>query len=69
MINTITNSQKTFLFYDGDPWVKKDTLQHFDVTEGSFDGAEVCELVGLYLQNQLKDIIRLFQTTWFSDHN
>ena len=42
MINTIMNSRKAFLFYDGDPWVKKDTLQHFDVTEGSFDGAEVC---------------------------
>ena len=57
MINTITNSQKTFLFYDGDPWVKKDTLQHFDFTESSFDGAEVCEPVGLYLLNQLKNII------------
>ena len=57
MINTIMNSRKAFLFYDGDPWVKKDTLQHFDVTEGSFDGAEVCELVGLFLLNQLEDII------------
>ena len=28
-----------------------------DVTEGSFDGAEICELAGLYLLNQLKDII------------
>ena len=44
MINTIMNSRKAFLFYGGGPWVKKDTLQHFDVTEGSFDGAEVCDL-------------------------
>ena len=44
MNNTIMNSRKAF-------------LQHFDVTEGSFDGAEICELVGLYLLNQLKDII------------
>ena len=43
MNNTIMNSRKAF-------------LQHFDVTEGSFDGAEICELVGLYLLNQLKDI-------------
>ena len=57
MINTIMNSRKAFLFYDGNPWVKKDTLQHFDVTEHSFDGAEICELVGLYLLNQLKDLI------------
>ena len=57
MINTIINSRKAFLFYDDDPWVKKDTWQHFDVTEGSFDGAEACELVGLFLLNQLEDII------------
>ena len=57
LINTITNSRNAFLFYYGDPWVKNDTLQHFDVTEGSFNGAEICELVGLYLLIQLKDII------------
>ena len=42
IINTIINSRKAFLFYDGNPWVKKNTLQHFDVTEGRSDGAEVC---------------------------
>ena len=29
----------------------------FDVTMGSFDGAEVCELVGLYILSLLKEII------------
>ena len=38
MINTLMNSRKAFLFYDGNPWVKKGTLQYLDVTEGSFDG-------------------------------
>ena len=57
MINTIMSLRKAFLFYDGDPWVKKGTLQHFDVTDGSFDGAEVCELVGLFLLSQVGDII------------
>ncbi|GFO31814.1 DNA polymerase [Plakobranchus ocellatus] len=28
----------------------------FDVTMGSFDGAETCELVGLYLLSQLKNL-------------
>ena len=28
----------------------------FDVTMGSFDGAEVCELVGLYLLSQLQHL-------------
>ena len=58
MTNTIMNSWKAFSFYDGDPWVNKDTLQHFHVTEGSFYWAEVCELVDLYLLNQLRDIIK-----------
>ena len=26
MINTIMNLRKVFLFYDGNPWVKKDTV-------------------------------------------
>ena len=59
MVDTIMNARKAFLFFEGNPWVKKDTqtLNHFDVTEGSFDGAEVCELVGLFLLNQLKDLV------------
>ena len=36
---------------------KKDTTEHFDVTEGSFDGVEVSELVGLYLLRKLKDLV------------
>ena len=35
--------------YNGDdPWVKK-TNESFDVTMGAYDGAEICELIGLYL--------------------
>ena len=37
--------------------MKKDTKDNFDVTEGSFDGAEVCELVGLFILCKLKDLI------------
>ena len=29
----------------------------FDVTMGSFDGAEICEIVGLYLLNKLSDLL------------
>ena len=57
MVETILNSRKAFLYFDGDPWIKKGSNEHFDVTEGSFDGAEVCELVGLYLLSKLTDLI------------
>ena len=38
-------------------WVKKDNPD-FDVTMGSYDGAEVCELVGLCLLNLLTNEFR-----------
>jgi hypothetical protein len=41
------------LFTPEGTWVKKNGSL-FDVTMGSYDGAEVCELVGLYLLNQIK---------------
>ena len=43
----IFHSRKSLLFTADKDWVKKDT-NLFDVTMGSFDGAEVCELVGIY---------------------
>ena len=50
-------SRKTLLFSDGEPWVKKDDEDDFGVPLGCYDGAEVCELVGTYLLNQLKVVI------------
>ena len=41
------HSRKSLLFSNNDIWVKKDNL-NLDVTMGSFNGTEVCELVGLY---------------------
>ena len=32
---------------------EKKTGENFDVAMGLFDGAEICELVGLFLLNQL----------------
>ena len=43
------HSRKSLLFDKGKPWRKKDSNCLFDVTMGSFDGAEICELVGLYI--------------------
>ena len=53
VIDTIVLSRKSLLFTNNEIWVKKDNPK-FEVTMGSFDGAEVCELVGLYLLNILK---------------
>ena len=54
IIHTIKHCRKSLLFNKEEVWVKKDNPD-FDVTMGSFDGAEVCELVGLYLLDILKN--------------
>lgn len=48
----IYQCRKTFLFCNGAPWTKIGD-DNFDVPMGSFDGAEICELVGLYLLYKL----------------
>ena len=55
----ILHSRKSFLFStsreneEPTTWTKKDGL--FDVTMGAPDGAEVCELVGLFLLKEVKE--------------
>ena len=57
IINTINHARKSLLFDDNGAWVKKDGNPLFIVTICSFDNAEVCELVGLYLLNKIKPLL------------
>ena len=50
------HARKSFVVKDGKVWVKKNG-KDFDVTMGSPDGAEVAELVGLYLLNKVKKVL------------
>ena len=50
------NSKHSLLFSKGQPWEKRNSTSNFDVTMGSYDGAETCELVGVYLLSQLNQI-------------
>ena len=50
--DTIMHARKSLIYCGKEPWIKKDG-GIFDVTMGAFDGAEVCELVGIYLLSQL----------------
>ena len=52
VITTVFHARKSLLFDKTSVWVKKDNSD-FDVTMGSYDGAELCELVGRYLLNLL----------------
>ena len=49
----IKHARKSLLFNDGKTWKKQNSNVTFDVSMGSYDGAEVCELVGLFILNSL----------------
>ena len=49
----IFHSRKSLLFDKDKPWIKREGNSLFDVTMGSYDRAEVCELVGIYVLNTL----------------
>ena len=53
--NTIMHTKKSLLYSKGQPWCKNKSGE-FDVTMGSYDGAETCELIGLYILAQLKPL-------------
>ena len=54
----ILHAKQSLLFHDDVPWAKKSSPNTFDVTMGSYDGAESRELVGTYLLCQLPEQIR-----------
>ena len=45
---TIFHARKSFLYNEGEPWIKKQS-NNSDVTMGSYDGADVCELIRIFL--------------------
>ena len=54
-IDIIMHCRKSLLFDKETAWTKKNHSDMFDVAMGSFDGAEVCELIGLFLLNILSE--------------
>ena len=45
---TIFHARKSLLYKEGEPWIKKQS-NNFNVAMGSYDGAEVCELIGIFM--------------------
>ena len=53
-IEIITETKKSLLYMNGEPWTKKGE-NNFDVAQGGLDSAEVCDLVGLFLLSELRE--------------
>ena len=45
----IIHAKTSCLYNSGEHWAKRSSSNLFDVTMGSYDGAESCELVGSFL--------------------
>jgi hypothetical protein len=45
----IKHARKSLLFHQDKTWVKRNNETMFDVTMGSYDEAEICELVELFI--------------------
>ena len=56
-IRIINQARKSLLLDNTGVWVKDDDNVLFDVKMGSFDCAEVCELVGLYLMGKISVLL------------
>ena len=65
-IDIIMHSRRSVLFNDSCIWVKK-KQSHFDVTQGSYDGAELCELVGIYLLHIIEIYLPNLNTGLYRD--
>ena len=53
----IRHSCKTLLFdNDNQTWEKTNNVNFFDIPMGSFMGAEICDLIGLYILDQLTNV-------------
>lgn len=50
----IIHAKRTLIFNAKEPWKKKGNESGFDITMGSFDGAESCELVVCYMLSLLQ---------------
>ena len=55
-IEVVFHFYNSLLCHNGYPSIKKDPSEEFDVTMGSYDGAEVCEIVGLSMLDMLNKL-------------
>ena len=54
-VSIVHHSRKSILYSKERPWVKKEGLGLFDVAMGSYDVAEICDLIGIFALSQLPE--------------
>ena len=57
-ISITKHARKSLLSHQNQIWSKRNADNTFDITMGSYDRAEICELVGLIILNSLQECLR-----------
>ena len=55
-VKILNAAKQTLLYHDNEAWTKKGDSGQFDVGQGSWDGAETSELVGLLILHMIKTV-------------
>ena len=64
----IMHSRRTLLHDNkGNMWTKNEIKKQFDVSMGPFDGAEVCELIGLCIISTINESIKFESISLYRD--
>ena len=66
-IRITKHCRKSLLFYKSEAWEKKDTDSTFDVTMESYDGVELCEVIGIYIQSPSTNMLSKYNTGLYRD--
>ena len=66
-IEIISHACKSILVHDGETWRKTNSIDLFDVPMGSYHGAEVCDLIGLYILHKLSNTLPEFAYGLYRD--
>ena len=62
------HSEKSLLVNNTDIWIMENGDPDFDLIIGSFDGAELCKLVGLHILHFLGEKCEKYRIGFFRDH-
>ena len=63
-IKPLSNMQESLCFSTSNKPGSKNESGLFDVTMGAYDGAEVCELVGIFILYQLSRVYQIYQISF-----
>ena len=66
-LDIILHVRKSLLFSKNKPWEKTINESLFDITIGSYDGAEICELVGLHILSFLGKVYGIQNVGLYQD--